>query len=71
MYKESFKERVDFGTDKLVRKDDFAIKRDIEKWVSRWVIFDSWNTISFIHDFMEKQYCVKVLVRNGLFRWNG
>ena len=35
MYKESFKERVDFGTDKLVRKDDFAIERDIEKWVSR------------------------------------
>ena len=71
MYKESFKERVDFGTDKLVRKDDFAIKRDIEKWVSRWVIFDSWNTISFIHDFMEKQPCVKFLVRYGLFRWNG
>ena len=28
MYKESFKERVNFGTNKLVRKDDFAIERD-------------------------------------------
>ena len=28
MYKESFKECVNFGTDKLVRKDDFAIERD-------------------------------------------